>query len=231
MIDARMLRTPTIAVLITIGLGDGAVAHGQPASVRGATQQAAPRNLHTLALDPQPVAIACRASAQAPIEVVDISTGTTAYTFRTVNFAPTQPGGRTWPIRAALLATFTGFTKLLSPRASWIWVIPPTQQQSLGSGWYNYELTFTIPTCSIPFTSVQFAGRFAAHDFAVVTLDGQNIASSGGPPDNGHVDRGVTRFAGSVPNAAPGQHVLRFAVRNPTGGTGALVVQGDLGFQ
>jgi hypothetical protein len=188
MIDARILRAPTIAVLITIGLGVGAVAKGQPVRVRGATQQAAPR--HLLPLDPQPLpAIACPASAGAPFSEYDISTGTTTYG---LNYGPSAGTGPTWPMDPpsiafwpALAATFSTFTKILSPQARWIWIFPPRQTPNISAGFYNYEVRFVVPTCSIPFTSVQVVGRFAADNSAVVSLDGQTIASSGGQPNHG----------------------------------------------
>ena len=140
-------------------------------------------------------------------------------------------GTASWRVRRPNTSLSEVAVVVASPNGSWAnvtparWIAPSGSPQA--GGGYPYDFQFELSTCSIP-ARVSLAGRFAADNWAAVLLDGQLVARSTGPPNNGFTQQFVTPFSATV--STPGVHVLRITVRNDDFVTG-MVLQGAITVQ
>jgi hypothetical protein len=135
--------------------------------------------------------------------------------------------GQASPIDPVWIVNSGGNAYTTPPSTAWTVSLPPAQwiqpvasplpSSNVGGGTFRYITQFDVPDCATPM-SVRLDGKFASDNGAIVSFDGNQIASCGlncfgGPP-----------VPFSVANIQPGLHVLEIDVTNQQGSYSGLLV-------
>jgi hypothetical protein len=115
-----------------------------------------------------------------------------------------------------VVAAPNGAYAALTP-ATWVGAPSPGNQAS--GGVYVFQFKFDVPRCVIP-GGISIAGKFAADNSAVLTLDGATLATSAG-----YTAVQATNY--TKVGIGPGSHTVEVTVTNVSGPM-AMALQGTL---